>query len=54
VHAPLHSDGQLYHFIANGIRGTSMRAWAQGAGKLSDEQIWHLVNFLRTLGAVDE
>lgn len=53
VHAPQHPDGQLYNFIAKGVPGSAMRAWASGEGKLSEEQIWHLVNFLRTLTPVE-
>ncbi len=52
VHVPQHPDGQLYNFIAKGIVGTAMRSWTTGDGKLTDEQVWHLVNFLRTLGTV--
>ncbi|MFN0094944.1 MAG: copper resistance protein CopC [Dehalococcoidia bacterium] len=52
VHAPLHADGQLFRFIADGLPGTAMRAWGEGPDSLSDEEIWHLVNFLRTLGSV--
>jgi copper transport protein len=51
VHAPLHSDGVLYNYIAHGIRGTAMPAWLD-TQKLSSEQIWNIVNFLRTLGSV--
>ncbi len=49
VHAPLHPDGQLFNFINNGVPGSAMRAWGSGDGKLTTEQIWHIVNFLRTL-----
>ncbi|MEO9256618.1 MAG: CopD family protein, partial [Tepidiformaceae bacterium] len=49
VHAPLHSDGVLYNFIAHGVTGSSMQAWGDN-GSLTADQIWHLVNFLRTLG----
>lgn len=51
VHAPLHSDGVLYNYIAHGIVGTAMPAWLD-SGKLTPEQIWNVVNFLRTLGSV--
>lgn len=54
VHVPQHPEGQIHNFIANGIPGSAMRAWNQGQGKLTDEQIWHLVNYLRTLGSVDQ
>jgi copper transport protein len=51
VHVPQHPDGQLYEFISKGIPGTAMAAW--GDGRLTTEQIWHLVNYLRTLTPVD-
>ncbi len=46
VHVPLHSDADLFDFIANGIDGTAM---VPQSGNLSQEEIWHLVNFIRTL-----
>ncbi len=52
VHVPQHPDGQLFNFIANGLPGTAMIAW-QDAG-LTEEQIWHLVNYLRTFTPVDQ
>jgi mono/diheme cytochrome c family protein len=54
VHVPQHTDGAIFQFIHDGLPGTAMRAWGEGDGALSDEQIWHLVNFLRTLGTVDQ
>ena len=54
VHVPQHPDGQLYNFIANGVPGSAMRAWSKGDGSLTEEQIWHLVNFLRTFSPVDQ
>ncbi|MCC6387054.1 MAG: copper resistance protein CopC [Dehalococcoidia bacterium] len=48
VHAPQHPDGQIYLFIRDGVPQSEMRAWGKGAGKLSEEQMWHLVNFIRT------
>ncbi len=53
VHIPQHPDGQVYNFISKGVAGSAMRAWSTGEGKLSEEQIWHLVNFLRTLTPVE-
>lgn len=53
VHVPQHPDGQVYQFIAKGIPGTAMRAWGEGEGRLSDEEIWHIVNYLRTFSAAD-
>ncbi len=46
VHVPLHSDADLFDFIANGIDGTAMTAQI---GKISEEDIWHLVNYIRTI-----
>ena len=54
VHVPQHADGQVYNFIAGGVPGSAMRAWAEGEGALTEEQIWHIVNFLRTLTPVDQ
>jgi mono/diheme cytochrome c family protein len=53
VHVPQHSDGDLFTFIHDGIPGSAMRAWGE-EGALTEEQIWHVVNFLRTLGTVDQ
>lgn len=44
-HLDDHTDGDLHYFIAFGLPG-GMPAWA---GTLSDEEIWHVVNFLRDL-----
>jgi mono/diheme cytochrome c family protein len=41
------SDGTLYHVITNGIAGSAMPAWNR---TLDDEERWHLVNFIRSLG----
>jgi copper transport protein len=53
VHVPQHPDGQIFKFIDEGVPGSAMRAWGEGDGALSEEQIWHIVNFLRTLTPVD-
>jgi mono/diheme cytochrome c family protein len=42
-----HTDGQVFLWIKNGFPGTAMPAWG---GRLSDEDIWRLVSYLRTLG----
>lgn len=47
VHAPAHTDGELFRFIANGLRGTPMPAFKD---TLSREDIWHLVNYIKSLG----
>lgn len=48
VHVPQHPDGQVFRFISLGIPGTAMRAWSKDAPALSDDEIWHIVNYLRT------
>jgi copper transport protein len=44
VHVPFHTDGTLFSWITDGIPGTAMPAWQD---ELTDEQRWHLVNYLR-------
>jgi len=39
------SDGALFYIIHNGVQGTAMPAWKDVLG---EEDIWHLVNFIRT------
>jgi copper transport protein len=51
VHVPLHSDALLFSFVSNGVPGTAMAAWKD---RLSDEEIWHVINYLRTLPDLDE
>jgi copper transport protein len=46
VHAPLHDDTQLFAWISKGIPGTAMPAHET---LLSEEQRWHIVNYLRAL-----
>ena len=46
VHVPLHTDNELYGFIADGIEGTPMVAQL---GNLTTDEIWHLVNYIRTI-----
>jgi mono/diheme cytochrome c family protein len=42
-----HTDGQVFLWVKDGFPGTAMPAWS---GRLSDEQIWQVVTYLRTLG----
>ena len=49
VHVPLHSDTILFEFIRDGIVPSGMPAQA---GNLTEDEIWHLVNYLRA--AFDE
>lgn len=51
VHVGLHPDGQLFDWISNGIPRTSMPAWKD---KLSTQQRWDLINYLRTLSVTGD
>jgi len=42
-----HTDGQVFLWIANGYPNSAMPAWTP---RLTDEQIWQLVGYLRTFG----
>jgi copper transport protein len=42
----VHTDGQLYLWITNGFEGSVMPAFKD---VLTDDQRWHLVNYVRTL-----
>ena len=43
------SDGEIYNVIRQGVPPAyDMDAWE---GRVSDEEIWHIVNFLRELAA---
>ena len=46
VHVPLHPDGDIFGFIRDGIPGTGM---APLGGVLTDDEIWHVINYIRTL-----
>ena len=46
VHVPLHTDTELFDFIANGIDGTAMVARAE---ELTPDEIWHIINYIRTI-----
>ena len=45
LHMPLHTDPQFKEFIANGYPGSAMPKFG---GALSDEDMWNLVNYLRS------
>ena len=45
VHVPLHSERDLFRFVHDGVPGTSM---APLGDKLTDEEIWHVINFIKT------
>ena len=48
LHVPQHPDGFLEYWIAEGVPGTAMPAWKD---KLTEEQRWQLVRYLRQLAA---
>jgi putative copper export protein/mono/diheme cytochrome c family protein len=45
-----HTDGQLYFWITEGFAGTAMPAYRT---TLSEEERWHVLNFIRTLALTD-
>ena len=48
AHLGQHSDGDLFYWITNGLPG-GMPAWAD---KLSEQDRWNLVNYLRSINGV--
>ena len=46
VHVPLHGDADLFRFVRDGIPNTAMVPQEEN---LTEEQIWHVVNYIRTL-----
>jgi copper transport protein len=40
-----HTDAQLFDWISNGVPGTAMGAFKE---QLSADEIWHLINYIRT------
>ena len=46
IHVPLHGDADLFRFVRDGIPDTAM---VPQGNILTDEQIWHTVNYIRTL-----
>jgi mono/diheme cytochrome c family protein len=45
-----HSDGFFFYWISEGFRGTAMPAFKN---RLSIEERWHVVNFIRTFAVTD-
>ncbi len=41
------TDGEIFHVITNGIKGTTMTSYKK---ELSSEMRWHLVNYIKSLG----
>lgn len=48
VHVPLHSDGELFWFVSEGIGGTQMPAWKE---HLTDTERWQAIRYLQELAA---
>ena len=46
VHVPLHPDRALFEFVGDGISGTAMVGLAD---RYTDEEIWHVINYIKTL-----
>jgi mono/diheme cytochrome c family protein len=46
VHVPLHADHDLFQIIHDGIAGTAM---APFSGQITEQEIWHTINYLKTL-----
>lgn len=44
----VHSDGQLFSWVSGGFPGSVMPAFGT---QLTDEERWHIVNYIRTLAA---
>ncbi|MCP4936345.1 MAG: c-type cytochrome [bacterium] len=47
-HTSSHPDGDVFHWIKEGIEDTEMPAFDE---QFSDEDVWNLVNYIRRLGA---
>lgn len=47
----VHSDGQIFEWLTNGVPDTPMPAFGQ---TLSEEERWHVVNYIRTLVPEEE
>ena len=46
VHVPVHEDGAIFDFVMDGIDGSAMPSFAD---EMSENDVWNLVNYLRTL-----
>jgi hypothetical protein len=45
-----HTDGELFYWVSEGLRGTAMPAFRD---LLSEEERWHVINFIRTFAPAD-
>lgn len=48
IHAPLHAEGELFHWISEGVSGTAMPGWK---ATLSETERWQLVRYIQSLAA---
>jgi mono/diheme cytochrome c family protein len=46
VHGALHTEGEVYYYITNGVPGTAMPKWQD---QLTDLERWQLVQFIRNI-----
>ena len=46
IHVPLHPEADLFRFIRDGISGTAMTGLGDS---LTNEEMWHVVNYIKTL-----
>ncbi|MGA7668934.1 MAG: copper resistance protein CopC [Nitrolancea sp.] len=46
AHVDYHTDRQLHDWIENGVNGSAMPGFK---GKMADQEIWNLVNYVRSL-----
>ncbi len=49
MHVPLQADHDLFEIIHDGIAGTAMAPFGR---HMTEEEIWHTINYLKTLGAI--
>ena len=48
IHVPLHAEGELFHWISEGLSGTAMPAWKT---QLPETERWQLVRYIQSLAA---
>jgi len=46
VHVPLHPDPDLFDIISDGVSGSAMSPFKE---TLTEDEIWHLINYIQTL-----
>ncbi len=52
MHVPMHAPGELFYWIANGVPGTAMPAWAKKQPTpLTPTEIWQVIRYLEVLAA---